>query len=169
VSGETESLKALPLFRGLTDADMEIIVSMMDEIVVPQGNLLFKQGAMATSLYVVRSGSIEVAQADADGREQVVATVGAGDCLGEMALVRQTTRSGSARAKETASILVLKADKLETLASRQPQAWGRLQKNIASILADRLEAISRELWGLRSVLEEAEPAKRGLFARLLGR
>ena len=169
MSDEIESLKALPLFRGLADADMEIMVSMMDEIVVPQGNLLFKQGAMATSLYIVRSGTIEVAQTDAEGHEQVVATMSAGDCLGEMALVRQTTRSGSARAKETASILVLKADKLDSLASKQPQAWGRLQKNIASILADRLEAISRELSGLRSVLEEEAPAKRGLLARLLGR
>lgn len=163
-----EFLRKIPLFKDLEDPELEVMIAIMEEVVFPAGSTVFREGATASSVFIVRSGVVDVACKEVDGTEQVVATLGTGQSLGEMALVRKTTRSATARARESTSLLVLKNEKLHTLSERQPRIWGKIVCNIASILADRLESMDHELTRLAAA-PAGRPLQRGLFTRLLGR
>ncbi|MBI4862672.1 MAG: cyclic nucleotide-binding domain-containing protein [Candidatus Riflebacteria bacterium] len=166
--GEREVLRELPLFKGLADDELDLMVAIMDEVALPKGLVLFREGTLANSLYIVCSGAIEIFHQNADGTRAVVATLEQGSCLGEMGLVRSSTRALSASATVNASLWVLKRDKLETLSLKEPRLWGKVLLNIASILADRVEALDRQVARLSSREDGPAEGKRGFLWRLLG-
>lgn len=165
MAGDAAFLGELPLFKDFEAPELAEFQSVLEDLEAESGHLLFKEGAWAASMYIVVTGAIEIFKPAGD-KELVLATLTSGTCLGEMALVRDMYRSGSARAKVKSSLLVLKKDRLEKLASTSPALACRLYKNIAAVLADRIETLNRELARTRDAAQ-AEASK-GLFSRLFG-
>jgi CRP-like cAMP-binding protein len=83
---------------------------------VAQGELLFKAGDPATTLFVVQSGEIELVDATSGA---VFATVGAGQSIGEQALVPGGIRGATARAKTAVQLLQISAAELNDLMEKQ--------------------------------------------------
>jgi len=69
---------------------------------VAAGQEVFHQGDAGDSFYVIKAG-----EADVVGDGRLVRTLGAGDCFGEIALLRDTPRTASVRARTTLSLLSL--------------------------------------------------------------
>lgn len=53
-------LKKIHLFHGLEDDDYEMIASELDEMPVPQGGVVFEQGAKADRFYLIYGGSVRI-------------------------------------------------------------------------------------------------------------
>lgn len=68
------------------------------EVVVPAGQILFRQGDASDLVYTVESGEVEVYREMADGTEEPLARVGPGNYLGELGPLLNLPRSASARA-----------------------------------------------------------------------
>ena len=68
------------------------------------GTELFRQGDPGDRVYVVDSGEIELVQALADGREELLAVTKAGDYFGELAPLFGLRRSATARARTDAAV-----------------------------------------------------------------
>lgn len=64
------------------------------------GEVLFKKGDAAKHLYIVEKGELEVLDGD-----DVLATLGEGEIVGEMALVDGGTRSATVRAKSRSIVV----------------------------------------------------------------
>ncbi len=64
------------------------------------GEIIIAQGAEGGHLAYIMEGKVEVLKEGDDGEPQVVATLGTGDILGEMALLTGQPRNASARAAE---------------------------------------------------------------------
>lgn len=64
------------------------------------GETIIAQGAEGGHLAYIMEGKVEVLKEGDDGEAQVVATLGTGDILGEMALLTGQPRNASARAAE---------------------------------------------------------------------
>jgi putative peptide zinc metalloprotease protein len=70
------------------------------------GQILVRQGEQSDSCYLLRSGSVEVLVADEQGTH-TVATIGAGNVVGEMAMLTDAPRSATVRATEPCDVLEL--------------------------------------------------------------
>ena len=69
---------------------------------------VFRQGERADAAYVVRSGTLEVVEEDADGRvARGLRILGRGDTFGELALLQGSTRTATVRAVTGAEVFVL--------------------------------------------------------------
>lgn len=70
-----------------------------EELSLPSGEILFKQGDRGDLIYMVEEGEIEIFQVRADGSEEHLAVIGAGNYLGELGPMLNLPRSAWARAK----------------------------------------------------------------------
>jgi Fe-S-cluster-containing hydrogenase component 2 len=84
-------------------------------------DIVFREGDEADALYLIRSGSVTVSK-DVDGREVVLSYVSAGNYVGEMALLNETTRSATVQATVQTEMLLLQADIFKRVLAQNP-AW----------------------------------------------
>ncbi len=70
------------------------------------GQIIFEQGDIGTEAYFVDSGKVEIARGDGTA-ETVLAVVGKGELLGEMALVDAEERMATARAMGKTTLIVV--------------------------------------------------------------
>ena len=107
-------IEALPLFRMLPkhqlDDALEIALTPFD---VGENEILTVQGEKDTTLMIVVTGQLDVVVGDP---ATVVATVGPGEMIGDMALFgREGVRQATTRTRTASTLLVLEAEGLKTL------------------------------------------------------
>ncbi len=161
---DLEYLKDSPVFKGFTSEQFEMLSYVVGDVAIPKGHLLFKEGALARSMFILRDGEIELFQ-EAGGA--VFASLGEGDIFGEMAVIRDLPRSCSARAASNSSLWTISQEKLDTLRHQAPALWGSLMFNVAGILADRLAAVQAKLHSDGGPVSN-KVEERGFLGRLLG-
>jgi CRP-like cAMP-binding protein len=89
-----EQLRRVPLFEGLAKHELEELATLADEIDVADGRVLTREGERGHEFFIVLGGA-------------VVATLGKGDFLGEIALVDGKPRSATTRAVGPTRLLVV--------------------------------------------------------------
>jgi CRP/FNR family transcriptional regulator, cyclic AMP receptor protein len=122
---DIERLRRLPLFGELDSHDLSIVARWAKEVDVAGGDLLFEQGAMPYGLFVIERGEAEVTH---DGAH--VATLGPGDVVGEMALLKLERRWGSVRAVGDLHAVSLDVDGLAAIADEMPEVAERLRETM---------------------------------------
>src|SRR5438105_99645 len=95
-----------PLAR-FADDDLTQLAASMRERRLRAGQVLVREGARGTEMYFIRAGSLAIVKGVTGGIEQVVARIGAGEFVGEMALFDRRPRSATIRAESNAHLLVL--------------------------------------------------------------
>lgn len=127
-------LAKVALFDGLDRTNLIALLAMMRRAEFAPEARLFDEGDNGASLYVIISGTVEVFR-KAPGEEPVVlASLGPGDTVGEMALIEHLPRTASVRALTATVALELSRD---ALSARLP-IEAALCRNIARMLAQRL-------------------------------
>jgi CRP-like cAMP-binding protein len=113
----------------------------MAEVTVEAGQVLFQEGDVADEAYVIRQGKVEILKHAAHG-EVLLATLGDGDVVGELALFEQgMPRSATARVIENVLMdIVTRAEFEEMLAQCPP----RLMPIFMTVL-DRLRNSNRRM------------------------
>jgi glutaminase len=115
----------------------------------PAGSRIFAQGQTADSIYFLVAGRVSVVL-DVAGRPERVTTIGPGSSFGEMAIIDGGTRSASVDVEVDASCRVLSLDALEGLERDLPGFTGRLCRNLAATLSQRLRLANDEVRTLRA-------------------
>jgi NADH dehydrogenase len=97
----------------------------------PEETIITK-GEIGRELFIVKRGEVEVYQPALDGgTEQVIAKLGKGDVFGEKALLEDTTRTASVRAKTAVDVLVISRDDFTAMVCQFPvldEYFDRLMK-----------------------------------------
>ncbi len=124
---DVERLRRLPLFGELDLHDLGILARWTHEIDVADGDFLFEQGSMPHELFVIEAGRAEVTH---DGAH--VATLGPGDVVGEMGLLKLERRWASVRAIGDVRAVTLDADALAEMSEEMPELAERLREMMAS-------------------------------------
>jgi CRP-like cAMP-binding protein len=100
------------------------------------GDVLFQQGDEGDRLFVVKSGVIEVLATPSDGSEPVVvAYLGTGEVIGELALLTGSPRSATVRSPEHAEVFAVDKAIFFDLMDILPA----FSRNLCVVLAKRLE------------------------------
>jgi CRP/FNR family transcriptional regulator, cyclic AMP receptor protein len=122
---DVERLRRLPLFEELDHHDLSQLLRWVREVSVADGDVLFEQGSMPHELFVIEEGSVEVLR---DGER--VATLGPGDVVGEMAVLRLERRWASVVATGKVRAVALGVDDLATMSEQMPELADRLRETM---------------------------------------
>jgi uncharacterized protein len=134
--------KQIPLFAGLRPFQAKIVVLMGRLAAAGPGELITRRGELKSELYVLLSGHADVRHSPGD---PVIRTVGRGDVIGEMALVRDRPRSADVVVAQPTEYLVLDRGFLDRLQRRHPRIAAKVFLNLSRILSDRLEDTTDQL------------------------
>src|SRR5438445_8710047 len=94
-------LTRCPLFGGIPEAELEALLPQARVRGFERGAFVFHEGDGAGSIYIVVRGLVSVARNARGGDESILALLGPGDVIGDMALFSETSeRSADAQALE---------------------------------------------------------------------
>ena len=122
-----ELLKTVPLFRGLGGGEMQRIGQLVDEVDLPAGRVLMRQGESGSELFAMIDGSARV---ERDGRE--LPACGPGTILGEIALVDGGPRTATVTLTEASRLLVLSRQDFHSLMDEFPGVRVQILETLAS-------------------------------------
>jgi CRP/FNR family cyclic AMP-dependent transcriptional regulator len=119
------------------------------------GDILCREGDPGDVMYVIQSGSVRITKTIA-GEDRVIAVLGAGEFLGELAILNGKPRSATATVTETTRCLLIEARTLEKMVAGNSEIAMRLIKK----LAKRLDSAD----ALIEVLMHRDPKARIMLA-----
>jgi CRP/FNR family transcriptional regulator, cyclic AMP receptor protein len=122
MSCAVEMLAGIEFFEMLDEDDRTALADVIDYEKLDEGQLLFQTGEPGESLYIVRSGEIELFIKDTAGQKIVLNVVRSGEMFGELSLLDSGPRSATATALTETELLVLDRDDLLLLFQKKPDA-----------------------------------------------
>ena len=105
-----EILRRVPLFAGLSEVNIGLLAANCRTKAFAPKKLIFAEGTESDDMYVIVSGRVEVFRSNDEGEEVPIAERGAGEVIGEMAMLDCESRSASVRALESCSTVVLQRE-----------------------------------------------------------
>ncbi|WP_166658161.1 patatin-like phospholipase family protein [Actinokineospora alba] len=108
-------LGGVPLFGALPVDLLTQVAQAAETVAVGAGELLFRQGDRGETLYIVRSGRLEVLVDD-----EIVRVHGRGEAFGELALLSGGVRTASVRARRDSDLLALHRAEFDRLLDTEP-------------------------------------------------
>ncbi len=124
-----ELLRAVPLFAQCNKQEIAALAAACDELSLRAGTELIRQGAHGREFMVIVDGAADVVK---DG--ELVARLGSGDFVGEIALLTDLPRTATVTTLEPTTVLVLTDRAFEQVAVEIPSVRARL----LAALAERL-------------------------------
>lgn len=115
-------LSGIEFFELLKDEDRRELANVVDAVKLNAGETLFNAGEPGESLFVVRSGSIELYIKDTAGQKIVLTIADEGNLFGELSLLDSGPRTATAIALSDTELLVLDRDDLLLLFQKRPDA-----------------------------------------------
>jgi CRP/FNR family transcriptional regulator, cyclic AMP receptor protein len=122
-------LKQVPLFADASRRELREISMVADEVVVPAGSFLAREGASGQELVIIVEGAADVVK-----RGRKINAVGSGEFVGEIAILTDQPRTASVKTTQPTHALVLTRRDFQTLMKRVPS----IQMKVLEALARRL-------------------------------
>ncbi|TAH10561.1 MAG: Crp/Fnr family transcriptional regulator [Curvibacter sp.] len=105
-----ELIRRVPLFSMLSPGQVDSLAANVVKQRIKRGSNVVEQGKNSNSLFLILAGRAHVVMADNKAREVIVATLKAGDCIGEMSLIDNEAHSATVTADTQMDVLVLGRD-----------------------------------------------------------
>lgn len=128
-NAKIELLRHIPLFAECSRRELEAVAAVADELSLPAGRELTREGARGAEFIVIAEGAADVRR-----RGRKVNTLGDGDFLGEIALVTGARRTATVRTTAPSRLLVLTA-----------VAFRRVLRETPSLQLKVLDAVARRV------------------------
>jgi NTE family protein len=130
---------SMPLWAGLDPVARLELQAELQRVVLPGGDILFREGDPADALYMLVSGALGVSVQGDHGEQRRIARISPPETIGEMALISNAPRSATVTALRDSVLLKLTRSAFERLAGR----WPSVMLYLSKLLADRLRATTR--------------------------
>ena len=125
-------LRNVPILASLPDESLQRLAGQMNDVHVHAGTWM-REGESADSMFIVRRGRLEVIEEGPP--ETLIRILRRGDVLGELALLRDETRSASVRADRDAELVELGRAEFEALIKEVPSFALGLMRAVGERLA----------------------------------
>src|SRR5215510_1144485 len=148
-------LVATPFFGGLTDASLDLLISMLVERCFDLGASIVAEGEPGRSMYIVHSGELAVSKIGESGRVIAMARLEPGDFFGEMTLIEPQNRSATVVAETPTVLYELTARNLYTYYKTDIHAYVIVMQNINRELCRRLRRADNRIAELADAARES--------------
>ncbi|MDH4142772.1 MAG: cyclic nucleotide-binding domain-containing protein [Chloroflexota bacterium] len=125
-------LRTIPLFSALGKKEIARLGQLMDQIDVPAGRVLMRQGDIGHEMFVIISGKLTV---ERDG--SLVAERGPGSVVGEIALLAEMPRTATVTVVEPAQVFAMGHREFHALMDEMPS----VRTSVLEVLAGRLSTL----------------------------
>ncbi len=129
-----QTLKKIPLFKGLSPTQIQHILGACQSRRFDGGETLCATGTPADEMYILLSGSLGVVTEDGT----LVATLSPVTTVGEMGIVTREVRRATVETLDTSNVLVIKRATFEAVLAADTGLEARIYRNIVDILADKI-------------------------------
>ena len=124
-------LRDISFFEGFAPGELERVADLAEEVEALPGAVVIDQGRVGMECFVVLEGRASVFVGD-----DLVATIGPGTMIGEMALVDHRPRSASVVAETPMRLVAFDTGDFDTLLQEMP----KVHERVLTTLGARLEA-----------------------------
>src|SRR5262245_24509115 len=124
-------LKSTPLFKSLTDDDLELIVNSLYVESYPKGAYVFREGDAGDRMYLVESGQLAVVGEDA---KEAIAFFGPGSFVGEISLLLAQPRTAALQVILDARLYVLRKKEFDQLIMLRPSIALEMMRELSKRL-----------------------------------
>lgn len=135
----------VPLFAGLDPGDLQYVLRVARRLQFAAGEMLMRQGQPADSALIMQDGRVSVVSALPGGGEAVMAELGPGSVLGEMALLESGVRSANVIAREPTACLSMERDAFRLLIAQGNRAVLAINHRITLGLCQRLRDLNGKI------------------------
>jgi CRP-like cAMP-binding protein len=136
---------SLRRIKMLADVDERLLTSLLtylEVIKVPPAGKVVNKGDQGDALFMLLEGEVR-ARVIIDGRESTLATMGVGECFGELALVDQGPRSADVIANQPSVLVKMTAAGLKKMFSEAPALAAPFMFALTRVLAQRVRVLSK--------------------------
>ena len=161
-------LAGLPLFRGLTQSELEELATHLRSGEAKPGETIIREGDKpGHPMYLLVSGSVEIVKHGLDGRDHVISTLAAPSVFGEMEVLAKRPAIAGVNAVTAARFALLGHDVFESLCGRDSLCILKVIKNLAFTLSYRLAATDTQLAAYFNLARTDERQKLGQVRHVL--
>jgi aspartate ammonia-lyase len=141
-----EQLRTLSFVEGLTDTALHQLSHLLQPADYASDQLLYSRGDERKIMAIVVSGAVAI-EKPLNGQPIRVATLGAGEAVGEGLLLNDTTHGTTARALTDTSVLLLSREDVAKMIRETPALYAALVGRAARAIAHRLSAVDATMFG----------------------
>lgn len=132
------------LFSNLSTEELNQLAQIARERRFERNQILFYEGDLGGSLYIIVSGTVKIVIMSDDGREHILGLLHAGDFFGEISLIDGEPRSATAIALDKVSVVMLSRDDFVRLLRENPE----MPLKIMVTLCERLRKTDKHVESL---------------------
>jgi uncharacterized protein YhbP (UPF0306 family) len=124
------------VFRDLPEQEVDTVEAQLRTVQIDSGDVVVRQGAPADKFFIIVDGEVEVTRED-NGESRRLATLGRGQFFGEIAILRDTPRMATVRARTPTTLFAMERDIFRSLVA---QSMGTTD-DFDSLIRQRLDEI----------------------------
>lgn len=125
MDAKLDAMRKVPVFANLSRSHLQRVASLADEIDLPKGQRMILQGERGREWIVILEGTAEVARDD-----ETIDQVGAGDFVGEIAIVTDTPRTATVTATSDVRVLVVTDRDFRRLLDEEPEIAAEVNRRL---------------------------------------
>ena len=130
--GTATQLRKLDWFEDLPEEMLTTLAQKVQKRRLHTNEILFSKGEEGDSLFLINSGWVKIVTEDSRGSEVILNQLGAGEVIGEMALLDNEPRSAGVIALSETTVLELKRDDFMEILKQQPDIALSVIRNFSS-------------------------------------
>jgi len=135
---KTILLKSVSLFADIPVEKLAKIAQIAEEVRMPHGTAVMREGEFGDSLFIVADGTVRVHKAG-----QNLALLKKGDCVGEMALLDHAPRSADVTVEEDAALLRIGREDFNEVTAMNPEIMQGIVRLLVRRLREANEKVAR--------------------------
>jgi len=136
VAALSAMLRRMPLFADFSPKQLQALLARLHGETVAAGSVVIRQGEPGDRFYIIASGQVEVTVRDEAGGERVVAHLGRGEYVGEIALLTDVPRTATVRTVTECELFQLSRQEFDELIRVQVLAGRHLEQVSSRRLVD---------------------------------
>ena len=160
-------LMRVPLLAGITEAEAISLYMASEKLSLNKKEILVETGQTEQAFFLILSGQVNVVLSGEEGKSITLATLGAGECIGEMGALDRQPASATVIAESAIDVLRLNRDAFSDVLHQNPHISATILKTLAQRLHQtqvkivRLATVSVQGRVARSLMDMAKPLQSG--------